>query len=76
MTKFFALGGLAAAGAGAFAAARARRASKRKQAVDEAFDFSDLDEPVVVTEEVVVVTEAGPYEIDMELIPVDDAGSR
>jgi hypothetical protein len=53
----------------------ARRAAKRQQ-VDDAFDFSDLDEPVIVTEEVVVVTEAGPYEIDMELVSVDDAGSR
>ena len=26
-----------------------------------------------MTEEVVVVTEAGPYEIDMELIPAEDA---
>lgn len=71
MTKLFALGGLGALGAGAVVAIRAaRRASARKQQID-AFDYGDLDEPVIV-EEVVVVTEAGPYEIDMELIPADE----
>ncbi|HEY5946258.1 MAG TPA: hypothetical protein VIV40_12235 [Kofleriaceae bacterium] len=68
MTKMFALGAL---GAGAYGAVRAvRRAAAKKQQVDQ-FDLSDLDEPVVVAEEVVVVTESGPYEIDMELIPAD-----
>ena len=37
----------------------------------DSFDLTDLDEPVVVTEEVIIVTEAGPYEIDMEMIPGD-----
>jgi hypothetical protein len=77
MTKLFALGGFAAAGAGAFAAVRARRAAKRQQQVDEAFDFSDLDEPVVVTEEVFVITEATPYDIEDDFeMPGRGAGPR
>jgi hypothetical protein len=71
MTKLFALGGLAAIGTGAVAAARAKqREGVRRQQAD-AFDFTDLDEPMIVTEEIVVVSEAGPYEIEMELIPAD-----
>jgi hypothetical protein len=62
MTKIFALSGLAAAaGAGVFAAARARRNSAKRQQQIDSFDFSDLDDPVIVTEEVVVITEADPY---------------
>jgi hypothetical protein len=75
MTKLFALGGIAAlGGVGGFAAIRAgrRRAAARKSQIDDFSFLSDLDEPVVVTDEVIVVTEAGPYEVDMELIPTDD----
>lgn len=73
MTKLIGLGAIAG---GAFAASRiAKRIAARReqQSIDDAFDFGDIDEPVVVTEEVVVVTEAGPYEIDMELVPVEEA---
>ena len=71
----FALGALGALGAaGTVAAVRAKRAAAaKKQQLDDAFDFGDLDEPVIVTEEVVVVTEAGPYEIEMELVPIERA---
>jgi hypothetical protein len=69
MTKLFALSAL---GAGAYAAVRAKRRAAAKTSQMDAFDLSDLDEPVVVTEEVVIVTEAGPYEIDMEMIPGDN----
>ena len=31
--------------------------------LDEKFDLSDLDAPVIVTEETVVISE-GPYEVD------------
>lgn len=70
MTK--ALIGLGAIGCGAFCASRiAKRlaAKKHAQELENAFDFSDLEEPVVVTEEVVVVTEASPYDVEMDLIP-------
>ena len=69
MTKLFVLG---AVGAVAYAAVRAKQRTAGKTQQMDAFDLADLDEPVIVTEEVVVVTEAGPYEIDMELIPADD----
>jgi hypothetical protein len=69
MTKLFVLG---AVSAGVFAAVRAKRRTAAKTQQMDAFDLGDLDEPVIVTEEVIVVTEAGPYEIDMELIPADD----
>lgn len=72
----FALGGLVALGAGSYAAIRAKRAATARQQQIDAFDFADLDEPVIVTEEVVVVTEAGPYELDMELIPADDQAQQ
>lgn len=73
MTKLFALGAL---GAGAYAAVRAKRRTAAKNHQMDAFDLTDLDDPVIVTEEVVVVTEAGPYEIDMELIPGDDSAQN
>ena len=69
MTKLFVLGAI---GAGAYAAFRAKPRTASKTEPMDAFDLSDLDEPVVVAEEVVIVTEAGPYEIDMELVPGDD----
>jgi len=76
MTKIFGLAGLGALGTIAAAAIHSRREAARRQQEIDAFDFTDLDEPVVVAEEVVVVTEAGPYEIEMELIPADDADPR
>jgi hypothetical protein len=61
MTKLFALGGAAAVGAGVLGVVKMakRRAAKKAQQheIDE-FDFTDLDEPVVVTEEVIVITPA------------------
>jgi len=57
MTKLFALGGLGAVGAGVFAAVRAARRASAKQP-DDAFDYGDLDTPVVVTEEVVIISAA------------------
>jgi hypothetical protein len=59
MTKLFALGGIGALGAGAYAAVKARRrkAAMQQQAVDDNFDLTDLEEPIVVTEEVFVITE-------------------
>jgi hypothetical protein len=63
----FALGAL---GAGAYAVVRAiRRGAARNQQLDVDAFLSDLEEPVVVTEEVIVVSEAAPYEMDMEMMP-------
>ncbi|HEX5061565.1 MAG TPA: hypothetical protein VFV99_19490 [Kofleriaceae bacterium] len=61
MTKLFALGGVGAIGAGVFAAVRrARRNAAMKRAVSDAFDYGDLDNPVVVSEEFVIVGAAPP----------------
>jgi hypothetical protein len=74
MTKLFALGAL---GAGAYAAVRAKqKATAAAKSPYDSFDLSDLDEPFVAAEEVIVVTEAGPYEIDMELIPIEEAANQ
>jgi hypothetical protein len=60
MTKLFALGALGAGAA--YAGVRAKkRAAAKKQPMD-AFDLSDLDEPVLVTEEVVIFTEPLAFE--------------
>lgn len=79
-TKLMALGAI---GAAAYGVARATRRRKPSTDVDSMFDASDVhdisevsdttavDTPVIVTEEVVVITEAGPYEVDLELIPAD-----
>src|SRR5689334_2289725 len=75
MTKLFALGGLAAAGGTVIAAVRAKRRARAKHQQIDAFDYADLDEPVIVTEEIVVVSDTGPYEIEMELIPADQPGA-
>ena len=65
MTKMFALGGASLlAGAGAFAAIRAKRRAAAKQQAIDAFDFTDLEEPIVVTDEVIVITETDPYAFD------------
>lgn len=78
MTKLFALGAL---GAGAFATVRAikRRSLEREQRdIESSFDFADLDEPVVVSEEVVIVTELEPFEQGIENIenPVEKADDQ
>jgi hypothetical protein len=65
-SKIVALGAL---GAAAYGVARAMRRRDVIHDIDQRFDLSDLDDPVVVTEEVIVITEAGPYEVDLELIP-------
>ena len=67
MTKIVALSALGAGAVGAgVAALRARqRRAAAKQTVDD-FDLSDLDEPVIISEEVVVVTET-PFGLDMEV---------
>jgi hypothetical protein len=69
-SKIVALGAL---GAAAYGVARAMRRRDVTSDIDTRFDSSDLDDPVIVTEEVVVISEAGPYEVDFELIP---AGSE
>jgi hypothetical protein len=65
-SKIVALGAL---GAAAYAVARAMRRRDVTSDIDTRFDSSDLDDPVIVTEEVVVITETGPYEVDLELLP-------
>jgi len=74
----FALGAM---GAAAYGAAKALRRPTKLSAVDQRFDTTDVHdiseigdttdvrEPVVITEEVVVITETGPYEVELELIP-------
>jgi hypothetical protein len=61
MNKLFALGVL---GGGVYAVVRAiqRGAARNQQTQTEEIDIADFDEPVIVTEEVIVVTEASPYE--------------
>jgi hypothetical protein len=70
MTKMFALGALGAGAIGAVAALRAKRRASAAQNQVDSFDFADLDDPVVITEEVIVVTEPD-YVVDVELIPVE-----
>lgn len=60
MTKLFALGAL---GVGVYAIGRLvkrRLDARREQDLDSAFDYTDVDEPVIV-EEVVIVTEPTAY---------------
>jgi hypothetical protein len=65
MTKLFALGALGALGLVAAVAVKRRR-DARRQGLQE-IDIEELDEPVIVSEEVIVVTDAGPYAVDMEI---------
>jgi hypothetical protein len=76
INKIIALGAVGAAGvAGTVAIVRAIRARRAEQQfevsdIDEIGDTNDVeDEPVIVSEEVIIVTEANPYEADMEEIP-------
>ena len=78
-TKLIALGAAGAVGAAAFGVRHMLRKRKGESNIDWRFDTSDVfdeeldnDEPIVVAEEVVVITEAGPYEVDLELIPAND----
>jgi hypothetical protein len=74
MTKLLALGTVAAA---AYGAVRSLRRRRTKTDLDRSFDTSDVSaDPTVVVEEVVVITEAGPLEVDLELIPVDELANR
>ena len=58
-TKLIALGAIGALGAAAYGVARAIRHRKQESFdIDSLFDSSDLDDPVIVSEEVVVITEA------------------
>ena len=67
MTKMFALGGVGLLGAAAaVAAVRAKRRAAAKQQAIDAFDFADLDEPVIVTEEVLIVTEPDPFDVETQ----------
>ena len=84
-TKLMALGAI---GAAAYGVAKAKRRAKPTTDVHSMFDASDVhdisdvtdttavDTPVIVTEEVIVITEAGPYEVDLELIPADRGTNR
>ena len=63
----FALGALGAGalGAGALALRAKRRRAAANQTIDS-FDYADLDEPVIVTEEVIIV----------EAIPLESSGDE
>jgi hypothetical protein len=71
-TKLIMLGTIGAgAAAGAVLAIRHSRAKKFQRNLDAVLSDieAELDEPVIVSEEVVVVTEAGPFDVDMEHVP-------
>ena len=53
-TKLVALGAL---GAAAYGVARAMRRREAPSDIDSRFDSSDLDDPVIITEEVIVMEE-------------------
>ena len=71
MTKLFGFGLLGAGVLGALVAKR-RSDLKRQESLD-AFEGDDLDNPVVVSEEYIIVTEAVP--LDAELIG-DEQGQQ
>jgi hypothetical protein len=56
-SKLVALGAL---GAAAYGVARAMRRRDVTSDVDTRFDQSDLDDPVIITEEVIVITDSAP----------------
>ena len=59
-TKLVALGAL---GAAAYGVSRALRRRSAPSDIDTRFDSSELDEPVIITEETFVITEAEPYDL-------------
>jgi hypothetical protein len=71
-TKLILLGlGATGAAGGAVLAVRYFRARNFERNLDTLLTDLDaeLEEPVIVSDEVIVVTEAGPYEADMEVVP-------
>ena len=76
MTKLFGLGAIAAGGAFTTALVARRRAAKKQQQQIDDFDFADLEEPMVVTEEVVIVSEASPFDVDIEWAADADSGRQ
>ena len=69
-SKLIAIGAVGALGAAAYGIAHKMRRRRQASDIDSRFDTSEL-EPVIVSEEVVVVTDATPYDVDLDLIPVD-----
>jgi hypothetical protein len=65
-TKLVALGAIGAAAIGVARAIQRRGASSD---VDSLFDSSDLDDPVIVTEEVLVISDPDAGDIEIDLIP-------
>jgi hypothetical protein len=68
MTKLIGLGAIAGGAIGASLLAK-RIAARRAQSVDDQFDFGDLegdDEPVIIGEEIIIVTEAAPYDNEID----------
>jgi hypothetical protein len=70
-TKLVAAGAI---GAAAIGVARAIRRRNTSSDIDSLFDSSDLDEPVIITEEVIVITDEGSDDIESDLF--SDASRR
>jgi hypothetical protein len=66
-TKLVAFGAFGAIGAAAIGVARAIRRREASSDVDSLFDSSDLDEPVIISEEVIVITDEGSDDIESDL---------
>lgn len=63
-SKLVAIGALGAAslGAAAYGVARAIRRRGVTSDIDTRFDSSELEDPVIVTEEVIVISDAAPFD--------------
>jgi hypothetical protein len=61
-SKIVALGAI---GAAAYAVSRAMRRRDTLSDIDSRFDSSDLDDPVIITEEQIIVITDAPYEADL-----------
>ncbi len=81
-TKLFALG---AVGVAAYGATRMMRHRLRPATIDARFDRSDvrdtsdvqdIDDAIIVTEEVIVITDGDYEDFDIDLIPSDDPRVR
>ncbi len=70
-TKLILIGATGAAALGAVSAVRHFRARRFEQNLDAVLTDldADLEEPMIVSDEIIVVTEAGPFEVEMELVP-------